>query len=77
MKRRLVLYKSAVVDFDGAYDWVKAEEYNDPDMALGYHPGIWTGEGYTVVEVEYDPDEWARHSGTGEPLPVADTTPLQ
>jgi len=48
---RLVLRSGIAGDYDGAYDWVRDEDYDNPDYALGYHDGGWAGEGYTVVEV--------------------------
>lgn len=48
---RLILYGGAVGDYDGAYDWIATEEEDDPNYALGYHPGDGLNNGYMVVEV--------------------------
>jgi len=54
---RLILYSDAVGDYDGAYDLVTTEVYDDPAMSLGFHASHWPGEGYRVVELVEGKDE--------------------
>ena len=50
-KERLVLYSGRVGDYDGAYNWVRDEELDNPDFAVGNHEGDPYDFGYSVVEV--------------------------
>lgn len=54
---RLILRSGAVGDYDGAYDWVRKEDYDNPDYTPGHHKSKsgWPEDSYMVVEtVEAD-----------------------
>lgn len=48
---RLKLHSGVVGDYDGAYDWIKKEDWNRPEYAVGFHHAAWAEDCYTVVEV--------------------------
>jgi hypothetical protein len=51
MTERIVLDYGSVGDHDGAYDWVRPEDYDKMEYAVGFHESAWPGESYTVREV--------------------------
>ena len=48
---RILLKYGIVGDYDGAYDWIDASKYTDPDYSVGEHKGTWPSDGYVVIEV--------------------------
>ena len=55
---RLILYSGIAGDYDGTYEWVPDDEYDNPAHTVGEHSSDWPGEGYEVIEVinQEDPE---------------------
>jgi hypothetical protein len=50
-KRRICLYAGIVGDYDGAYDWIKEEDFGLVENTIGFHEGVFPEDCYTIVEV--------------------------
>ncbi len=53
--RRISLHAGIVGDYDGAYDWIKEENFGLVENIVGFHEGAFPEDNYTVIEV-VDPE---------------------